>query len=151
MAEDLRRAMADKDFRENAPLDAARENQAHLEARIRDIETTLKHAVTVGSTTRRPDATAGVGSRIVLRNLKFRAEVRYMLVSPSEVNPAEGKISIVMGKCTHRWIVETPAGEFSQGQCRICGEERRFRNSGGLYEHTANHDWRAKRQQQKGE
>jgi hypothetical protein len=27
---DLRRAMADKDFRENAPLDAAREQQAHM-------------------------------------------------------------------------------------------------------------------------
>ena len=109
MAEDLRRAMADKDFRENAPLDAARENQAHLEARIRDIETTLKHAVTVGSTTRRPDATAGVGSRIVLRNLKSGAEVRYMLVSPSEVNPAEGKISIAspVGKA----LVERSAGD----------------------------------------
>ena len=34
---DLARAMADKDFRENAPLDAARNEQAHLEARIREI------------------------------------------------------------------------------------------------------------------
>ena len=30
IAEDLRLAMADKDFRENAPLDAAREQQAHV-------------------------------------------------------------------------------------------------------------------------
>src|SRR5206468_5845003 len=38
IAEELRRAMADKDFRENAPLDAARDRQAHVEARIRDLE-----------------------------------------------------------------------------------------------------------------
>ena len=31
IAEKLREAMADKDFRENAPLDAARDEQAHLE------------------------------------------------------------------------------------------------------------------------
>ena len=37
IAEKLREAMADKDFRENAPLDAARDEQAHLEAKIREV------------------------------------------------------------------------------------------------------------------
>jgi len=92
--EDLRHAMADKDFRENAPLDAAREHQAHLEARIREIEATLKHAVILGSARPVPDARIGVGSAVLLRNLKSGAEMRYVLVSPSEVNPTEGKISI---------------------------------------------------------
>ena len=41
VAETLRHAMADKDFRENAPLDAAREEQGRLEARIRQLEPTL--------------------------------------------------------------------------------------------------------------
>jgi transcription elongation factor GreA len=109
VAEELRRAMADKDFRENAPLDAAREHQAYLEARIREIEATLKHAVTVGERTPRSDARIGVGSAVLLHNLKSGAEVRYVLVSPSEVNPTEGKISIASP--VGRALMERSAGE----------------------------------------
>jgi transcription elongation factor GreA len=109
VAEELRRAMADKDFRENAPLDAAREHQAHLEARIREVEATLKHVVIIGSGPPRSNARIGVGSAVLLRNLKSGAEVRYILVSPSEVNPAERKISIAspVGKA----LMERSAGE----------------------------------------
>jgi transcription elongation factor GreA len=110
VADDLRKAMADKDFRENAPLDAAREHQAHLESRIRDIETTLSSVVIVGAAAApASNARIGVGSSVVLRNLKSGAEVRYLLVSPSEVNPADGKISIVspVGKA----LMERSAGE----------------------------------------
>jgi transcription elongation factor GreA len=101
--------MADKDFRENAPLDAAREHQAHLEGRIREIEATLRHAVIVGEGSPQSNARVGVGSAVLLRNLKSGTEVRYILVSPSEVNPAEGKISIVspVGKA----LMERRAGE----------------------------------------
>ena len=42
---DIQRAMADKDFRENAPLDAAKERQGKLEADIRELEHTLARAV----------------------------------------------------------------------------------------------------------
>ena len=109
VAEELRRAMADKDFRENAPLDAAREYQAHLEARIREIEATLRRAVIVTGASAKSNARIGVGSKVLLRNLKSGTEVRYMLVSPSEVSPAEGKISIAspVGKA----LVERGVGE----------------------------------------
>ncbi len=92
IAEALRAAMADKDFRENAPLDAAREQQAHLEARIRELESILKRAVIV----ERPLAVnvARMGSRVRLRDLESGREVTYILVGPGEVNPAEGKISV---------------------------------------------------------
>jgi len=94
IAEALRLAMADKDFRENAPLDAARDQQAHVEAQIRRVEHLIKHAAIV-------DASAGntgvarVGSKVLVKDLKTNQEVRYLLVSPSEVNPREGKISVV--------------------------------------------------------
>jgi transcription elongation factor GreA len=109
VAEDLRRAMADKDFRENAPLDAAREHQGHLEARIREIEATLKQAVIIGDAPAGSNARVGVGSTVLLRNLKSGAELRYVLVSPSEVNPTEGKISIAspVGKA----LMQRNAGE----------------------------------------
>ena len=93
IAEELRRAMVDKDFRENAPLDAARERQAHVEGRIRQLETILKHAEVLGGEAA-PGAKTHLGSTVILRDLASGSAMRYMLVSPSEVNPAEGKISI---------------------------------------------------------
>lgn len=92
IAESLRAAMADKDFRENAPLDAARDAQAHLEARIRVIEDQLRHAVIIDPETKR--GRANVGSTIKVLNLNLDREQTFQLVSPSEVNPASGKISV---------------------------------------------------------
>jgi transcription elongation factor GreA len=92
IAEQLRAAMADKDFRENAPLDAARDAQAHLEARIRAIEDQLRHAVIID-----PDQKAGranVGSTVRVLNLKVNREQTFHLVSPNEVDPSSGKISV---------------------------------------------------------
>jgi len=93
ISEELRQAMMDKDFRENAPLDAAREHQAHVEGRIRQLETILKHAEVVGAEAA-PGAKTHLGSAVILRDLASGSAVRYMLVSPSEVSPTEGKISI---------------------------------------------------------
>ena len=92
IAESLRAAMADKDFRENAPLDAARDAQAHLEARIRAIEDQLRHAVIIDPETKR--GRANVGSTVKVLNLSSDSEQTFQLVSPSEVNPASGKISV---------------------------------------------------------
>ena len=52
IAEELRRAAADKDFRENAPLEAAREKQGHIEGQIRELENTVKRAKVVEATYR---------------------------------------------------------------------------------------------------
>lgn len=30
--------------------------------------------------------------------------------------------------CQHQWIIESPHGPSSTGECRICGEEREFQN-----------------------
>ncbi len=93
IAEALRLAMADKDFRENAPLDAARDQQAHVEAQIRRLEELVKHAAIVEG----PAGTTGaarVGSFVSVTNLQTNQQVRYKLVSPSEVNLKEGKISV---------------------------------------------------------
>lgn len=93
IAEELRRAMVDKDFRENAPLDAMRERQAHVEGRIHQLETILKHAEVIGGEMA-PGAKTHLGSTVILRDLASGSAVRYTLVSPSEVSPSEGKISI---------------------------------------------------------
>lgn len=92
MAESLRIAMQDKDFRENAPLDAARDEQAHLEARIREVEDRLHRAVIIDTGAKA--GRANVGSTVKVLNLESESEQTFHLVSPSEVDPAKGKISI---------------------------------------------------------
>ena len=90
--EEIRRAAADKDFRENAPLAAAREQRGQIEGRIMELEETLKSAVVID----KPVATAlrvGIGDSVTLGDVDSGEELRYMLVSPQEVNPTGGKIS----------------------------------------------------------
>lgn len=94
IAEELQKAASDKDFRENAPLEAAREYQGQLEARIRKLESTLKMAILVD------EQQAGgrevtFGDTVVLRDLASGEQVSYTLVDASEANPIEGKISVV--------------------------------------------------------
>lgn len=91
IAEDIRRAAADKDFRENAPLDAAKDRQGIVEGRIRQLEAVLRSA-TVG-TDRGNATTVALGSTVTLRALPSGEEVRYTLVDASEASPAKGKLS----------------------------------------------------------
>ncbi|PKB56555.1 MAG: hypothetical protein BZY69_01150 [SAR202 cluster bacterium Casp-Chloro-G1] len=92
IADKLRAAMADKDFRENAPLDAARDEQAHLEAKIRETEDRLRHAVIIDAGAK--GGRANVGSVVKLLNLDQGREQEFTLVSQAEVDPAKGKISM---------------------------------------------------------
>ncbi len=90
---DIQIAAADKDFRENAPLHAAREERGHVEGRIKELKGTLKTA-TIMDDKKSPAVKSGVGDCIVLRDLASGEELRYMIVDPREVNPSRGKISI---------------------------------------------------------
>lgn len=92
IAEELRKAAADKDFRENAPLDAAREYQGQLEARIREMESTLRMA-TVMNKQQAGGVAVDVGDRVVLRDLASGEALDYTLVDAREANPLEGKLS----------------------------------------------------------
>ncbi len=93
LVRDIQRAMSDKDFRENAPLDAARQQQAYIEGRIRNLETTLDHAVVVENASTPSGSAVEIGSTVHLRNLTSGAETVYTLVRPAEVNAAQGRIS----------------------------------------------------------
>ena len=89
--DEMRRAAADKDFRENAPLDAAREQRGYLEGRIRELEETLKADVIARG--QKSALKASIGTSIVLRDLASGEELYYAIVHPKEVDPARGKIS----------------------------------------------------------
>jgi transcription elongation factor GreA len=90
--DEIRKAAADKDFRENAPLEAAREQHGKLEGRIMELEATLKSAVVIDEK-HKPPFKIGIGDSVTICDLNSGKELRYMLVSPREVDPAKGKIS----------------------------------------------------------
>ncbi len=92
LIDEMRRAAADKDFRENAPLDAAREQRGHIEGRIMELEEALKSA-TIIDKTQKPGLKVSVGASIVLSDIVSEEELRYTIVSPREVDPTRGRIS----------------------------------------------------------
>ena len=92
LIEQIRRAAADKDFKENAPLAAAREQRGHLEGRIKELEETLKAARVIDETLK-SGLKIVTGDRIVLSDLASGEELRYIVVNPREVDPSQGKIS----------------------------------------------------------
>ena len=115
IAAEIRRAAADKDVRENAPLEAAREQLGQLEARILELEKALESAVTVK---RAAGKTVAMGSRVVLREVTSGRETTYTIVGAVEADPLGGKISDVspVGKALinqsvgHEVSVTTPRG-----------------------------------------
>jgi transcription elongation factor GreA len=120
--EDIQKAAADKDFRENAPLAAAREQKSHIDGKIKEIQAVLSRAkiIAEGQDTSR----AKFGDTVVLRDLSSGSEFSYTLVDPREANPAKGKLSVAspLGKAIldkeqgQTVEVAAPAGAFL---CRI--------------------------------
>ena len=90
--DEVRKAAADKDFRENAPLEAAREQRGHLEGRIKELEEALKSAVVIDEK-RKVTRKVSVGDSIILHDLASGEELHYMMVNSREVDPTTGKIS----------------------------------------------------------
>ena len=110
IASELRAARADGDVRENAPLDAAREAQGQLEARIRELEGTLRAAVTNDELSPETGDAAHIGCNVTLANLATGAHLSYQLVNAAEARPGTGRLS-----------VESPVGQAVVG--RRVGDE----------------------------
>lgn len=92
--DEMRNAAADKDFRENAPLDAAREQRGQIEGRIKELEETLGSATIIGEE-QEVILKVSIGDSVLLHDLVSGEELRYRVVSPREVDPLRGKISSV--------------------------------------------------------
>ena len=92
IAEELRQAAADKDFRENAPLQAAREQRDQIEAQMRELRAALSAAAVVEEKAAE-ELVVRLRSRVILRTPSGE-KLTYTLVPKSQANPAENKISI---------------------------------------------------------
>lgn len=92
VAEKIKEARGQGDLSENAEYDAAKEEQAEIEARISIIEKMLRNAELIDEDDLDSD-TVGVGSTVKLLDEEFNEELSYKIVGSSEADPFDGKIS----------------------------------------------------------
>ena len=94
VVEDIKRAMEDKDFKENSPLDAAKERQGLVESRIRELESGLSTAEIIAEGSKKTrHVRVVVGTKVTLKDTSSGRQVNYTLVDIREADVASGKIS----------------------------------------------------------
>lgn len=117
IAERIKQALSFGDISENSEYDEAKNEQAHIEGRIIQIESMLKKAKVIDedevSTER-----VSLGSKVELLDIEFNEKVEYQIVGSTEANPSAAKISnespvgaALMGKKKGEVVdVEVPDG-----------------------------------------
>lgn len=108
------------DLSENAEYDAAKEAQGLLEAKISQLKSVLSNARIIDESRLSTDSVQ-ILNKVTIKNLKNGAKVAYTLVSDSEANLKENKISVntpiakgLIGKKVGEVVeVQTPGGLMS--------------------------------------
>lgn len=117
VAQAIAEAREKGDLSENAEYDAAKDAQGLLELKINTMEKTLSAARVIDAS--QLDASSvTILSKVTIKNLKVNKEITYQLVSESESNLKEKKISVdspigkgLLGKAVGEVAeVQTPAG-----------------------------------------
>ena len=109
------------DLSENAEYDAAKEAQGLLELKISRLKETLANARIIDNSLATDLSIVQILSKVTIRNIKNSATMNYILVSESEANLKQGKISLstplakaLMGKKVGDTVeVKAPAGIMS--------------------------------------
>ena len=89
---DIATARGFGDLSENAEYDAARNDQAKNEARIKELEELIENAVIIDESNI-DSSVISLCSTVKVLNKTIKAEFTYALVGSNAANPAEGKIS----------------------------------------------------------
>ena len=121
VAEKIKVARDFGDLSENSEYDAAQNELAIMEARIKDIEETLKNVVILDQSKISKDIVS-IGSKVTIKDLNFPDEEpeTYILVGMTESNPSENKISdqspvgksLLGKKKGEKVLVDAAGGEF---------------------------------------
>ena len=92
VAQKIKDARGQGDLSENAEYDAAKEEQAEVEARIVILEKMLRNAEVIDEEDLNKDI-IGIGSTVTLFDAEYQEEIRYTIVGSAEADPLNGKIS----------------------------------------------------------
>lgn len=93
LVDQIQKARATGDVRENSPLDALRDRQGIVEAEIRRLDDILKSAKTIDETQRRASEEVQIGSWVTIRKTDDQKSTDYQIVSSNEADPLQSKIS----------------------------------------------------------
>lgn len=92
--DELREARAQGDLSENADYDAARDRQAYVEAKIRELEKTIENAVLIENNNTK-NMTVRLGATVTILDLEFDEEETFTIVGSVEADPDNGLLSNV--------------------------------------------------------
>jgi len=92
--EDLKNARAQGDLSENADYDAARDQQARVEARIQELEEMLNN-VEIISESKGGKRLVKLGSTVKILDMEDNTEETYIIVGSVEADPLNGMLSNV--------------------------------------------------------
>lgn len=80
------------DFSENSELDAAKDEQGQVAARIAELEELIKEAEIISESDMKDDV-VNLGSTVTVYDYEFEEEVEYSIVGTNEADPMKNKIS----------------------------------------------------------
>ncbi len=93
VAEELKAARAQGDLSENADYDAARDRQAQVESRIKELEHMIRNAEVISSG--RSTKFVRLGSTVEIKELDTGNVLTYTIVGTVEADPLSGRLSNV--------------------------------------------------------
>jgi len=118
-------ARSQGDLSENAEYDAAKEAQGLLEMRISELETTLANARVIDES-QLDDSKVAILSNVTIKNLKTGKEITYKLVSETEADAKQARISVT-----------SPIGQGLLG--KVIGDVAKIQTPGGALEFEVIH------------
>ena len=121
------------DFSENSELDAAKDEQGQVAARIAELEELIKEAEIISESDMKDDV-VNLGSTVTVYDYEFEEEVEYSIVGTNEADPMKNRISdkspigseLINKTIGDEVIVNTPNGEL---KLKVLSVER-TRNNG---------------------
>ena len=92
VAQLIKEARSQGDLSENAEYDAAKEEQAAVEARIVMLEKMLRNAEVIDEESL-GDEVVSIGSKVKVFDIEYEEQVEYLIVGSTEADPIKGRIS----------------------------------------------------------
>ena len=93
LTEEVSKAAAMGDLRENAEYHAARERLQHVAKRLAELDGKLTNVRLIDGLEVKAGE-ARVGTRVTIEDTHMKERVTYLLVGPEEADPQQGKLSI---------------------------------------------------------